>query len=113
MYDLERLPAIAKNFDAFERDCCITVALKIADDSCKMDEYEKSVFMALYDSLEIKKSDFFSSDVFDTIALARETQSAKLYAEIKQLREAAMDMISRPKMKAFKGSVRQLMSVNA
>lgn len=107
MYDLERLPTIAKNLDAFERECCITVALKIADDSCKMDEYEKSVFMALYDSLETKESDFFSSDVFDTIQRARETPSAKVYAQIKQLREAAMDMITRPKMKAFKASIRE------
>lgn len=107
MYNLDKLPEVANNLDTFERDCSITVALKITDDSCKMDEYEKSVFMALFDALETQKSEFFSSDVFDTITLARETPSAKVYAEVKKLREAAMDMITRPKMKAFKATIRK------
>jgi hypothetical protein len=107
LYNLQKLPEIAKNLDTFERDCSITVALKIADDSCKMDEYEKSVFMALFDSLEGRESSFFVSDVFDIINLGRDTPSAKVYADIKKLREAAMDMITRPKMKAFKASIRE------
>jgi len=106
LYKLERLPDVAKNLSAFERDCCITVALKIADDSCKMDEYEKSVFMSLFDALETKESDFFLTDVFDVVKLGRNSPSAKVYADIKKLRESAMDMITRPKMKAFKASIR-------
>lgn len=107
MYNLDKIPGVAANFDAFERDCCITVALKITDDSCKMDEYEKSIFMMFYDNLPSKESEFFSEDVFEIIALGRISPSAKVYAEIKKLRESAMDMISRPKMKAFKASIRE------
>jgi len=107
LYKLERLLDIAKNLSAFERDCCITVALKIADDSCKMDAYEKSVFMSLFDALETKESDFFSTNVFDVVELGRNSPSAKVYTNIKELRESAMDMISRPKMKAFKASIRE------
>ncbi len=107
MYDLKKLPAIASSLKSFDRDCAITVALKIADESCKMDDYEKSVFMALYETLPTQESDFFEKDVFDIIHLAKNTPSAQVYAEIKKLRESAMDMISRPKMKAFKASIRE------
>jgi hypothetical protein len=107
LYNLEKLPQIAKNLNAFERDCSITVALKIADDSCKMDEYEKSVFMALFDALPSRESEFFLSDVFEIVELGKTAPTAKVYADIKNLRESAMDMITRPKMKAFKASIRQ------
>ena len=107
MYNLEKIPSVVANFDAFERDCCITVALKITDDSCKMDAYEKSIFMMFYDNLPSKESEFFSEDVFEIIALGRTSPSAKVYAEIKKLREAAMDMITRPKMKNFKAISRK------
>lgn len=111
MYDLERMPQIAQSMDSFTKDCAITVALKIADDSCKMDEYEKRIFMLLYDMIEEKSSSFFDASVFDVIKAARERPDAKIYATIKPLRESAMDMITRPKMKAFKAEIRkQLLS---
>jgi len=107
VYDLTRLPAIAGSLESFDRDCAITVALKIADESCKMDDYEKSVFMALYEALPTKESDFFEEDVFDVIRMAKNTPSAQVYSKVKKMRESAMDMISRPKMKAFKASIRE------
>lgn len=105
-YRLDKMSAIATNLDSFERDCAITVALKITDDSCKMDDYEKSVFMMLYDALD-NKTDFFDNDIFELIEKARLQPSAHIYSEIKKRREVAMDYITRPKMKAFKALMRE------
>jgi len=106
MYDVEKLPSVAGSLNSFDKDCAITVALKITDDSCKMDAYEKSVFMKLYDALVHKESDFFDDEVFDIITEGRTQATAQTYAKIKKLREEAMDFISRPKMKAFKAQIR-------
>lgn len=111
LYHLEQIPEIAMGLDGFERDCAITVALKITDDSCKMDDYEKSVFMMLYDALGVKKTDFFDNDVFELIEKARLQPSAQIFSEIKKCREAAMDFITRPKMKVFKALIRERLSV--
>ena len=111
MYDLEKIPAIAAGLDSFERDCAITVALKIVDDSCKMDAYEKSVFLSLYKALPEQKSVFFDHTVFAVIEKGDTQPSAQIFAEIKSLREAAMDAITRPKMKAFKAEIRRRLTV--
>ncbi len=111
-YKLDKMSAIATNLDSFERDCAITVALKITDESCKMDDYEKSVFMMLYDVLGIKEADFFDNDVFELIEKGRAQPSAQIFSEIKKRREDAMDFITRPKMKAFKALIRERLSVN-
>jgi len=107
VYNLANMSSIAAALNSFERDCTITIALKISDNSCKMDDYEKSVFISLYDSLATKETDFFESSVHDIIYLGRNNPSAQTYKQIKKLRESAMDMITRPKMKAFKASIRE------
>lgn len=106
MYDLNKLPQVADSLDIFERYCAITVVLKITDDTCKMDEYEKSIFMALYDAMQVKQSDSFDNIVFELIEEGRKTPSAQIYSKIKKLRQDAMEMITQPRMKAFKASVR-------
>lgn len=106
MYSLDKIDTIANNLDDFEKFCAITVALKISDDSCKMDEYEKSVFMALYNAISDKSSTFFDEAVFELISTALNNPTAKIYSDIKTLREEAMETITRPKMKAFKAGVR-------
>lgn len=107
MYNLNRLPLVAKGLDIFYKDCAITVALKIADDSCKMDDYEKSIFMALYDAITDKSTELFDEGVFEVITTALHNPSAKIYAEVKKLREFAMQSITQPKMKAFKAEIRR------
>lgn len=97
---------IADKLDTFQRDCAVTVALKISDDSCKMDEEQRSVFMALYDALESFESELFDESVYTLIHSARTAPSAVLYAQIKKEREMAMAIITQEKMKAFKASVR-------
>ena len=97
---------MANSLSPFERDCAITVALKITDDTCKMDEYEKSIFMALYDAIKEKQSDYFDKEVFFLIAQGREAPTAQIYFKIKTLRQDAMEMITQPNMKAFKAEVR-------
>ncbi|MDX1296417.1 MAG: hypothetical protein R3302_09115 [Sulfurimonadaceae bacterium] len=110
-YNLGRLPSIAALLDPMQIECAITLALKIADDSCKMDDYERSVFMKLYDALPEYKSAFFDDEVFTVIAEGRLTPSAHTFARIKPLREAGMNHVTRPNMKAFKAEVRRLLQV--
>lgn len=105
-YKISRMPKIAQELNSFFFDCAITVALKISDESCKMNAYEKYVFMLLYESLPNKKSDFFDDDIFDLITKAQILKSPELIEEIKKHREAAMEMITRPRMKVFKAYVR-------
>lgn len=97
---------VAHDLDTFARDCAVTVALKITDDSCKMDEEQRAVFMALYDALPSHKSEIFDDDVYALIAEARSAPSALLYARIKKEREMSMAIITQEKMKTFKASVR-------
>jgi len=111
MYDLNKVASVAAALESDERVCAVTVALKISDDSCKMDAYEKSVFMMLYDALPQKRTDFFDEDVVAVIETARTTPSAQIFAEIKRRREAAMEFIGRPAMKAFKAEIRRRISV--
>ncbi len=107
MYDLTRIPKIAASLDAMQNECLVTLALKITDDTCKMDEYERSVFMTLYDALPDYQSTFFDSDVFDVIEKGRNEPTAQIFSTIKLLREAGMKYVTRPRMKAFKATVRK------
>jgi len=97
---------VAARLDTFGRDCAVTVALKISDDSCKMDDEQRAVFMALYDALESNQSELFDESVYTLIKEARTAPSATLFAQIKKEREMAMAIITQEKMKAFKASVR-------
>ncbi len=97
---------IAAGLEPFHVDCAITVALKITDDSCKMDDSGRALFMELYDALPEYKSDYFDATVFEIITIGRNDPSAYVFGEIRILREAAMDMIGKPRMKEFKAMVR-------
>lgn len=97
---------VANDLDTFGRDCAVTVALKITDDSCKMDEEQRGLFMALYDALPSHKSEIFDDSVYALIAETRSHPSASLYARIKKEREMAMAIITQERMKIFKASVR-------
>lgn len=105
------IAAVAATLDPFEIECAITVALKITDDSCKMDDEQRALFMALYDHLPNRRTNLFDETVFQLIEIGRHTPSAFIFAEIRELREMAMEKITRPKMKAFKASVRKKISV--
>jgi hypothetical protein len=106
VYDYKKIDAFVQTLNPFEQYCTITVALKISDDSCKMDTYEKSLFMALYEALP-KQTALFDEALFSVITEAQTQPTAHTYAKIKILREDAMEMITRPKMKAFKSYVRE------
>jgi hypothetical protein len=98
---------IALTLEPFHIDCAITVALKIADDSCKMDKEGRALFMMLYDALPEKKSSYFDNTVFELIDMGRHEANATIADEIRPLREEAMQMITRPHMKDFKTMVRR------
>ncbi|MFA6189520.1 MAG: hypothetical protein WC680_09625 [Sulfuricurvum sp.] len=97
---------VAANLDTFARDCAVTVALKISDDSCKMDDEKRTVFMALYDALPSYESQIFAENIHALIHEARTAPTAAHYARIKKERERAMLIITQERMKAFKTSVR-------
>lgn len=105
-YDLTRLPNIAAGLTPMEKECLITLALKITDDTCKMDAYERDVFMRLFDTFESIETSFFDAVVFDLITEGRASPTAAVYARIKPHRKSGMDYIGRDAMKAFKASVR-------
>lgn len=108
VYQISKLIELAKKLDAFERMCTITVALKILDQSCKMDEYEKSIFMLLYESMEDKTSDFFDESIHDLIEHVRLfSSSSDAFGRLQEQKLKAMEYITRPGMKAFKASVRE------
>jgi 2-iminoacetate synthase ThiH len=107
---MERIPKIASSLDEMQNECLITLALKITDDTCKMDDYERSVFMVLYDALPSYQSNFFKPEVFDVITKGRNEPTAQIYATIKPLREAGMKYVTRPNMKAFKATIRNKLS---
>jgi hypothetical protein len=97
---------VAADLDTFGRDCAVTVALKITDDSCKMDDEQRALFMALYDALPRYESAMFDESVHELIREARKSPSALLFGEIKKERERAMAIITKEKMKTFKATVR-------
>ncbi|MDD2829931.1 MAG: hypothetical protein PHW18_10190 [Sulfuricurvum sp.] len=98
--------SIAEKLDTFARDCAVTVALKISDDSCKMDEDGRGLFMALYDALPSYQSELFDESIHTLIHDARIKPTAQLFAQIKKERERSMAIITQDRMKAFKSSVR-------
>lgn len=97
---------VATSLKSFERDCAVTVALKISDDTCKMDAEQRALFMALYDTLPSYSSQIFDNNIHTLIHEARTAPTATHYARIKKEREMAMAAITQEKMKAFKASVR-------
>ncbi|WP_310440549.1 hypothetical protein [Sulfuricurvum sp.] len=97
---------VASDLDPFACDCAVTVALKITDDSCKMDEEQRALFMALYDHLSPYKSTLFDDTIHELIHQGRINPTAALYTQIKKEREMAMAVITQEKMKMFKASVR-------
>lgn len=97
---------VASDLDPFACDCAVTVALKITDDSCKMDEEQRVIFMTLYDHLLPYTSTLFDDTIHELIHQARISPTAALYAQIKKEREMAMAVITQEKMKMFKASIR-------
>ena len=97
---------VAADLDQFGCDCAVTVALKITDDSCKMDDEQRALFMALYDALPRYESTMFDESVHALIREARTSPTALLFGKIKNERERAMAIITKEKMKTFKASVR-------
>lgn len=98
--------SIAKNLSAFDCDCAVTVALKISDDSCKMDSEGRKLFMSLYHALPSYTSSLFEYSVHSLIINAFYNPSDSLFQTIKCERERAMEIITQERMKAFKSSVR-------
>jgi len=110
MYNLDKIVFLAADINEFEKTCSITVALKIVDNTCKMSEKEKELFMMLYDVLIKNETEFFDNSIFDIIQNTRDNPSKENIDYIKVFREDAMAYITKPKMKAFKAMIREKLS---
>lgn len=110
-YDLSRIPAVAASLSVPYHECLVTLALKITDDSCKMDDYERAVFMRLYDALPAYAGTLFDASAAELIAIGRSDPSAFVFGEIRKLRTHGMDTLGRDAMKAFKAEMRRLLSI--
>ncbi len=108
---MEPITAVARALAHEDMECAVTVALKITDDSCKMDDSGRALFMALYDALPSYESTLFESSVHELIAIGRRDPSAFVFGEIRTLREMAMEKIGKENMKAFKARVRAAYAV--
>jgi hypothetical protein len=75
---------VAEGLDTFGCDCAVTVALKISDDSCKMDDEKRALFMALYDHLSPYKSMLFDDGIHTLIRQTRANPTETLYTQIKK-----------------------------
>lgn len=102
--------SIAKELTPFECDCAITVALKISDDSCKMNESDRKIFMSLYRALPPYKSSMFNYGVHVLIINAVFSPSDTVLEMISKEKERAMSIITQEKMKLFKSSIRAKLS---
>ncbi|MDD5212743.1 MAG: hypothetical protein PHV62_10040, partial [Sulfuricurvum sp.] len=79
--------SIAEKLDTFARDCAVTVALKISDDSCKMDDYGRGLFISLYNALPPYQSEIFDESVHTLIHNSRTQPTEHLFSQIKKERE--------------------------
>jgi hypothetical protein len=105
----DKMAVIAADLDAFNIDCAITIALKITDDTCKMDATQRALFMQLYDALRAPQSTLFDHSVHSLIEIGRNDPSSFVFGEIKTLREMGMRKIGKHHMKSFKAMVRRLL----
>ena len=101
-----------QHFTADDRDCTLTVMLKILDGKCKMSEADKVVMAALYDALGHAASDLpgqrFGAAEHALIATAREQPADEaLRLQLYERRVLAETALSRPVMKAYKAMLRE------
>lgn len=101
-----------QHFTANDRDCTLTVMLKILDGKCKMSEADKVVMAALYDALCHAASDLpgqrFGAAEHTLIATAREQPADdSLRLHLYERRVLAETALSRPVMKAYKAMLRE------
>lgn len=101
---------VDEHFEGMDVDCAITVALKILDKKCQMDEASQALFMQVYDAVSEKESRLFKHSLHETIAAARKIACLETLDEIHRQRLYAMEMIPKPTMKAFKAKVRNLLN---
>lgn len=104
-----------RQLSADERDCTITVMLKILDGKCKMSAEEKVVMGALYEALYPSPTcaDDLPGQRFGTaehalIATARQQPADDtLRLQLYERRVLAETALSRPVMKAYKAMLRE------
>lgn len=93
-------------FDEIELQYATILALKILDDSCKMDYDNYNLFMSVYDGICDNKNANFDTKIHQLIALSRGDDPIVPKPEYKEaihnLRVAMMENMHKPYMKAFK-----------
>ena len=104
-----------RQLSADERDCTITVMLKILDGKCKMSAEDKVVMAALYEALypspacaDDLPGQRFGAAEHALIATARQQPADDtLRLQLYERRVLAETALSRPVMKAYKAMLRE------
>lgn len=101
------LQKVADSLTQFDKDCAITVALKVTDKTCKMSEEQKALFFKLYLELGACSSEIFDAAMIHELIAKAQDNLDEYIDDVGDERERAMEIIGRPKMKAFKAMVRE------
>jgi hypothetical protein len=108
--------ALTYNFSAIEIEYASKLALKMLDDSCKMDSHDRRVFFNVYDAICDRDDIILNDDINKLIVLARNRDSiysTKEYAHIVHAcRLEVIPSMLKVHMKAFKAMVRKNLGIN-
>ncbi|WP_419770812.1 MAG: hypothetical protein ACNI3C_03235 [Candidatus Marinarcus sp.] len=103
--------ALTYNFEPIEIEYASKLALKMLDDSCKMNDHDREVFFNVYDALCDRSDVALDDDVNRLIQLARDRST--IYAKpeyasiVHACRLEVIEHIIRIHMKAYKRMVRR------
>lgn len=108
--------ALTYDFTPLEIEYASKLALKMLDDSCKMDSHDRRVFFNVYDAICDRSDINLNDDVNKLILLARNRESIyskKEYAHIVHAcRLEIIPSMLKVHMKAYKAMVRKNLGIN-
>ncbi len=103
--------AYTHNFEPIEIEYASKLALKMLDDSCKMNAHDREVFFNVYDALCDREDIDFSDDVNKMIQLGRDRNTIlakpEYAAAIHACKEEIIPQMLKVHMKAYKQMVRK------
>lgn len=103
--------ALTHEFEPIEIEYASKLALKMLDDSCRMNEHDREVFFNVYDALCDRSDVVLDDDVNQLIQKARDRNTIyskpEFAQEIHQCRIRVIEKMLKVHMKAYKKMVRK------